>query len=196
MRGVGNLVIEPGDQESLRVEADSRALSDIVTEVKDGKLDLRIKSSGFLNRFGFEGPLNYYVTVRELKSLEVSGSGKVSGSRLCADHLDLHVSGAAKAALDLNVGELDARISGAGDIRVSGRANKQEIVISGSGRYSSRELSSEECRVLVSGAGKSTVNVRERLDVQVSGTGRVSFLGNPRVGQSISGVGRVCRITG
>lgn len=196
MRGVGNLVIEPGDQESLRVEADSSVLSDIVTRVKGGKLHIKVKPSGFINRFLSTGPINYYVTVRELKSIEVSGAGKVTGSRLCSDRFGLHISGAAKATLDLTVEELETRISGAGDVRVAGRADKQDVVISGSGKYSSRELSSEEGRVVVSGAGKSTVNVSEQLDVKISGTGKVSYLGNPRVRQSISGVGRVSRIAG
>ncbi len=195
--GIGHLVIEPGDHESVTVEAQADLLPQIVTEVSDGRLDIRLKSR-FIDRRWFNsiGPINYYVTVKDLDAISVSGAAKVTGSRLCAEHMDLHISGAAKAKLDLTVSELDTRISGAGKLVLAGDAGRQELTISGAGKYQAKELASREAQITISGTGKSTVDVSERLDVTISGCGKVEWLGEPTIRKRVSGVGKVCRYTG
>jgi hypothetical protein len=189
--GVGHLTLEPGDQESVRVEASPDLLPYVRTEVKEGKLHIRLKNRWLGPQLVSTEPINYYVTFRELNGIEVSGAGKVTGSRLVADHLDLSISGAGKAKLEVTVGELKTRISGAGSLRLSGQAARQELTISGAGKYSAAELSSQEGRVAISGAGKSTVNVSDKLAVQISGCGSVRYLGEPELEKSVSGVGKV-----
>ncbi len=194
LRGVGNLFIEPGDQESFRVEAGSDVLPYIVTKVQDGKLDIRLKRRIFMPLLRSMGSINYYVTVKELNALEVSGAGKVTGSRLCADRLDLRISGAGKVKLDIIVTELDTRISGAGNLCLAGEAVRQSLAISGAGNYSASELSSKEGRISISGSGKSTVQASDRLDVRISGAGKVAYMGDPEISKRISGAGKVKKI--
>lgn len=194
LSGVGNLFIEPGDLESVRVEAESDLLPNIVTKVQDGKLDIRLKRRTFMPLLRSMGSINYYVTVKELNALEVSGAGRVTGSRLCADRLDLCISGAGKIKLDITVTELDTRISGAGNLRLAGEAARQSLTISGAGNYSASELSSKEGRISISGSGKSTVQASDRLDVRISGAGKVEYMGDPEISKRISGVGKVRKI--
>ena len=197
LSGVGNLMIEPGDRASVSVEAPADLLPDIITDVKDGWLDLRLRPAAGNRRWANSADsITYHVTVTDLDAISVSGAGKVTGSRLCADRLDLRISGAAKAKLDVTVTELDTRISGAGKLWLAGKADRQGLTISGAGKYSAQELSSREGKILISGSGKSTVNVSERLDVGISGCGRVEWLGDPEITKRISGVGKICRHQG
>jgi hypothetical protein len=136
------------------------------------------------------------VTVKELDAISVSGAGKVTGSHLCAEHMDLAISGAARAKLGLNVTELDTKISGAGKLVLAGDAGRQELTISGAGEYMARELTSRNAHITISGTGKSTVDVSEQLDVTISGCGKVEWLGEPKVSKKVSGIGKVCRYTG
>ncbi len=189
--GVGHLTLEPGDRESVSVEASPDLLRYVGTEVKEGKLHIWLRNRWLGPRLGSTGPINYYVTFRELDGVEISGAGKVTGSGLVADHMDLFISGAGKAKLEVTVGELKTRISGAGSLRLSGQAARQELTVSGAGKYSAAELSSQEGRVIISGAGKSTVNVSDKLMVQISGCGTVRYLGEPELEKSVSGVGKV-----
>lgn len=194
LAGVGNLIIEPGDRESLRIEAEPDVLPRIITQAKGGKLTIRLKRSGLPLLSRHSKSIDYYVTVRELEAIDVSGSGTVRGSRLCSDRLRLAVSGSAKVDLDLLVADLRTKVSGAARIRLAGRADRQELVVSGSGEYCAGELVSDECVVAISGSAKGTVNVNERLEARISGSGRVSYVGDPAVDQRVSGVGRVNRI--
>lgn len=195
--GIGHLVIEPGDRESVTVEARADLLPHIVTKVRNGRLEIRLKSRSIVRRhLNSIGPVNYYVTVKELDAISVSGAGKVTGSRLCAEHMDLAISGAARAKLGLNVTELDTKISGAGKLVLAGDAGRQELTISGAGKYMAKELTSRKALITISGTGTSTVDVSEQLDVTISGCGKVEWLGEPKVNKKVSGIGKVCRYTG
>jgi hypothetical protein len=189
--GAGHLTLEPGDRESVRVEARPDVLPYVGTEVKRGKLRLWLKNGVPGLGFRSTGPIKYTVTFRELNGIELSGAGEVAGSGLVADHLDLAVSGAGEAKLAMTVTELKTRISGSGSLRLSGEAGRQELTISGAGKCSAAELSGQEGRVAISGAGKCTLNVGERLEVRISGCGSVQYLGAPKLFKSISGVGKV-----
>jgi hypothetical protein len=197
LSGIGHLIIEPGDHESVKVEAQADLLPRIITEVKGGRLNIRLKSRAVNGRwFNSVGPINYHVTVKHLDAISVSGAGKVTGSNLCSEHLDLSISGAAKAKLDLTVTELDTRISGARKLFLAGKAGRQELTISGAGKYLAKELASREALITISGTGKSTVDVSERLDVTISGCGKVEWLGDPEISEKVSGIGKVCRYRG
>jgi hypothetical protein len=189
--GVGHLKLEPGDRESVRVEARPDVLPYVGTEVKEGRLRIWLKDRVLGLGFGSTGPINFTVTFRELNGIELSGAGKVTGSGLVADHLDLAISGAGKAKLEVTVTELKTRISGSGSLRLSGEAARQELTISGAGKYSAAELSGQEGRVAISGAGNSMLNVSDKLEVRISGCGSVRYLGAPKLVKRVSGVGKV-----
>jgi hypothetical protein len=94
-------------------------------------------------------PINYELTVKDLNALEVSGSGDVEAESINSD-------------------ELAVAISGTGNVKMSGKADSQEIVISGSGNYRAEGLESKEAKIGVGGSGSAIINVSEALDAQVS----------------------------
>jgi hypothetical protein len=188
---IGHLMIEPGDQESVIVETEVDTLPWIITKVNDGTLRIRLKRRAFWPLFRPVGKINYYVTVKELDGVHVSGAGTVTGSRLCAEHMDLHISGTAKARLEVAVDELDSSISGAGSLRLAGEATRQKLTISGAGKYLAKELSSREGLITISGTGVAAVDVQDKLDVTIGGCGHVEYRGDPEFREQISGVGRV-----
>jgi len=194
LAGTGHLTIEPGDRESLRIKADAEVMADITTAVRDGELTIGRKWGGLRSVFGSSRSPNFFLTVKELNAIAVSGAGTVVGSRLCADHMDLRVSGAANLKLDMTVTELSTKVSGSGNLSLSGDTEKQKLAVSGAGKYAASELRSRECVVRISGSGAGTVNVSEQLDVKISGVGKVSYIGNPEVRQRISGVGSVKKL--
>ena len=82
-------------------------------------------------------------------------------------------------------------ISGVGRIDPEGEVKTQEIQISGLGSYNAENMSSDDCRIIISGAGNAKVNVVQSLDINISGLGSVEYSGRPSVSQSVSGGGNV-----
>lgn len=169
LRGVGNLSIRQTESESLTVEAEEDVLPKIRAEVENDHLIIGPKPNTSIQT---TEPINYVLTVKDLHALKVSGAGDVEVEDISTDKLGINIS---------ESGAVDA----------SGRADSQEVDISGSGTYRAENLESKEVKIDVEGAGSAIVNVSEALDAKVSGAGSVEYIGNPGVEKDVSGAGRV-----
>jgi hypothetical protein len=169
LRGVGNLSIEQTGRESLTVEAEKAVIPKITTRVVDGRLIIGPEANSAVHT---TGPINYRLTVKDLNALEVMGTANAEATGIETDRLAV-------------------TISGAGNVRMSGTADEQEVDISGTGTYLAENLESREVEINVAGAGSAIVNAKEKLDAEISGVGSVEYVGDPRIQQSISGAGQV-----
>jgi hypothetical protein len=191
----GDLHIEQGDTESLRIEAEENVLPYLETEVSGHTLKLKERPNSliFHNR-----PVKFYLTVKKLDVITLSGSGDIDMPRLAGDELTLNIRGSG----EIKIGQLEARqvrmqIDGSGDITIAGgKIDQQQIGISGSGSYDARNLTSAEAQVQVSGSGDVALHVNDRLAINISGSGDVRYLGRPSVEQHVSGSGEIESIAG
>ena len=194
LRGYGDIVLVQGETESLTIETTQEMLNRLKTEVNNGELVLSFKS-WFDIWFGHD-PIKYTITLKSLRELGISGSGKVTAEHLHSDNLKLHVSGSGEVTVaDLVAESLEVRTSGSARWTLAGKVTRQEVGISGSGRYDAWALESQEAVVHVSGSGHLALKVEKTLDISVSGAGDVSYIGDPQVKQSISGAGKVKKVT-
>ena len=186
--GVGNLIIEQGDEETLTVEADDNIIGLIETEVK-----------GDVLRIGFKrgvnviptGKIKFYLTVKELSRVDLSGLGEINCDEFETDDIEFHISGAGEIDFELVAESIETKVSGLGDINLSGEVDSHRIKISGSGKYNAEELKSKDCEIEISGLGSATVNVSGDLDIELNGVGNVYYKGDPQISQHISGLGRI-----
>ncbi|HVF00321.1 MAG TPA: head GIN domain-containing protein [Rubrobacteraceae bacterium] len=169
LRGVGNLSINQTGSEFLMVEAQEGVLPKIKTEVVNNRLVLGPERKATIQT---TQPINYTLTVKNLKALKVSGSGDVQAQGISTD-------------------ELTVTISGTADVKISGEADSQGIDMSGTGDYQAEDLESKEVKVDVGRTGSAIVNVSEELDAKVSGAGSVEYVGDPTVQQDVSETGEV-----
>lgn len=191
---VGNLYIEEGEEESLRIEAEDNLIPHFQTQVDDGILTIGADPDTVL---GPTAPVNFYLTVQELNTLELIGSGDIEVPSLGAEMLTISVSGSGDINVaDLNADVLEVRIPGSGDLRVSdGSVNEQSITIDGSGRYQARDLQSVEADVSIGGSGSVTIRVQNNLEVSISGSGSVRYAGSPTLDRvTVSGSGSIEQI--
>ena len=189
---VANLYIERGDEETLRVEAEENLIPYFVVEVDGGMLDIGTKSGVELNP---TEPINFYLTVEDLDTIVLAGSGEIEAPDMVANYLTVTLSGSGDVELpDLRVGKLKIDLSGSGDLNASGQADDQEIIMGGSGVYEARNLRSTEAEVDISGSGSVTIQVSDKLDVTIGGSGSVRYIGSPAVETSVSGSGTIEQI--
>jgi hypothetical protein len=193
----GELVITQGDEEALTIEASADMMSRIVSEVRDGRLTLRI-GRDWLERILSPfiklsiQPIRFRLTVRRLVDLGVFGAASVDLPSLQTESLALTMSGAGEIKLPLLTAEsLAVNLPGAGRISVAGQVGKQSLKLSGAGSYQAGDLHSASADVRITGAGTATVWVDNDLDVNLSGLGKVQYYGAPNVKQFVTGLGRV-----
>jgi carbon monoxide dehydrogenase subunit G len=209
----GDLTIERGEAEELRIEAEDNLLRYFETEVRNGTLKIgQRKDIRLISR----KPVNFYLTVKELDTIVISGSGDVEAPDLEAERFSLTISGSGNLEMeDLDADTAQVRISGSGDVVMEdlradtfevditgsgkldiagGEVEEQDITISGSGDYEARGLESAEAEVRISGSGAVTTRVSDYLRINVSGSGDVRYIGDPSVDKTVTGSGKVRQI--
>jgi len=136
--------------------------------------------------------LKIYITMPEIKELNISGSGMIYGeNEIDLGDARLRISGSGDIDLATNAEYLDTKITGSGKIKLAGTADRFDLDISGSGDYRTFDLETRIGEIKISGSGEAEVNVSDDLDIDISGSGDVYYKGQPTLHTSISGSGDV-----
>ena len=188
------VLIQQGKVESVKLEADDNLLPQLTTEVDNGTLIIENKENSWSKRVNPTDRVKITITVKDLREIEFSSAGNLRVEALKTDALSLNLNGVGEMTLnDLDVGKLESRISGAGNIEANGLADELDVRISGVGGFDAPKLESQVATVRISGAGSATVNVVDDLTARVSGAGSINYYGSPTLHEDVSGAGSVSR---
>jgi hypothetical protein len=189
---IGELAIQPGEQESLTIEAEDDVLSHIRTEVRGGTLYIGLDEPGTPLSVYPTRPIRFTLTVARLEAIDLSGAGNVTASGPLTGHLSARLSGAGGLALSsLDLETLVVDLSGAGSLSAAGTADRLEVGVSGFGSFNGADLQSTEAEVTLRGFGSATVWATSRLTAAISGVGSVTYYGEPSVTKTVSSLGTV-----
>jgi hypothetical protein len=189
--GVGDLYIQSGAREQLRVRAEENLLEYLMTEVQAGELVIWKKGVTLFNT----RPIEYDLTVGNLDRVALTGAGQIHASNLDTGPLEVELSGTGDIEfVDLNAPSLDVETSGVGDVAVSGSVHTQTIRLGGMSNYDGRDLTSSMAEVLIAYGGSATLRVQDHLTVTIRGSGNVYYIGDPIIDSTITGSGTLVKI--
>jgi hypothetical protein len=180
----------PGNAHEIKIEGDAKDIDDLITEVKNGFLQVKYPSSWRTRH----SKLTIYITSKDLDAVKISGSAKFeAGEPITTDEMDLAMSGSGGIQFKkLNADEVDVSISGSGSIELlDGNADELDVRISGSGKLNAEAFEVNEFSASISGSGSIRITAKEELEARISGSGKVYYHGTPRVNSSSSGSGKV-----
>lgn len=195
--------ISQGGTESVKYTAPAYLAKHIIVEVDHGVLKVLRKYDGWgwtihkwwsdENFWRNEDKVIVYITAQQINGLTASGSTNATfDTPISAKSLALRTRGSANIKGKIEVKLLEGRVSGSGEIAVSGRADKSAVKVSGSGHFTGKELVTGEASVLVSGSGQADVFANETVDATVHGSGVISYTGAPKsVSRRTSGSGEI-----
>lgn len=190
---IGDLEIEVGDSESLRIEAEDNLLEHLETSVRNGKLRIETRDT---IRLDTTKPVRYFLTVTGLDTIEISSAGNIEASDLAAEDFSIKISSTGDLSMgELNANSLEIDMSSTGKLDIAGGAvESQNIDISSTGSYSAEELASSEADVRLSSTGSATIWVSDNLKANLSSSGDLRYRGNPTVEATTSSTGDVIPI--
>lgn len=189
--GSANIVYEQKADTTpyLKIETDDNIFPLIKVNSENGVLSIGQENGTSIN------PTKYNIITNStgLTSVTTSGSAKIQlKGRLETEDLNFKLSGSGNVIVDdITCNSITSRVSGSGDITLSGKAVSIDNAISGSGKVNAMDLYVENVTCTVSGSGNFWVHAEKSLKVSVSGSGNVRYKGNPQIDQSISGSGKV-----
>lgn len=188
--GAFNIILTQGEKESLAVETDENLQEYIITKVNGNKLSISTKKG-----MGKSKALNLYITIKDLKKLDISGATNLKTLALITfKEIEINASGATDIKMTILAEKLNLTMSGSGDAELNGSAKDIKVDISGAGTLNAITLHCETAFIIITGAGNVKVNTKRDLNVEVSGAGSVEYKGNPNIKKKISGAGSVKQI--
>ena len=192
-----DVMLVDGTEGKLSIEGEENLLEYIKTEVKDGKLVIKVKKGYNLQPSSWkkDGVIKVTVPVESLSALSLSGSGDIVGKKtISASEFSTSMSGSGDITLDLECKTITASMSGSGDINLSGTTEVFEAQISGSGDIRAYDLIADNVDARVSGSADIKVTANEMLTARVSGSGDIHYKGDPKkIDSKSSGSGDITK---
>lgn len=192
----GEVFISQGEVCSLQIEGDQDLVQKVKTEVAEETLSIifETEEKGLkkLRWIGEESKIKYFVTLKSLSGLTLSGAGNIHANDLSGENLRILHSGEGKLILEgMKYQELQVSLEGLGEILLKGEVQSQDVDLSGLGTFKADDLSSSETNVTVSGAGTARVWAEEELNAILTGAGSILYKGQPVIEKSITGLGTI-----
>lgn len=176
---------------SVRVSGDEKRVSQVHTDVVNGKLVVRVEKDSWWGTSG-KG-VRVTISTPKLTSVEASGGSDVDAEATAADSFSVESSGGS----DVSVRNLDAKklkvgISGGGEVTLKGRADALNVEASGGSEVHGKELSLKSLDVDASGGSDVDANPSERIEAELSGGSTVNVDSAPAQREvSVSGGAQV-----
>ncbi len=184
-----------GNEGELVLEGEENLLEYIITEVKNGKLVIKVEKGYNLKPSNWKEGIRITVPVETIDAVSLSGSGDIVGQKtIKTDNFKTSMSGSGDITLDIDSESMTASMSGSGDITLSGRTGTFDATISGSGDIKAYDLEADVVDATVSGSADIKVTANETLKARVSGSGDISYRGNPKkIDTKTSGSGDISK---
>lgn len=184
-----------GNEGAITLEGESNLLEYIKTEVKNGKLTIKVEKGINLKPSSWDNGIKITVPIESINSVALSGSGDIVGkTTIKTDSFKTAMSGSGDITLDVESDSVGASMSGSGDITLSGTTNNFDVTISGSGDIKAYELEADNVDATVSGSADIKVTAKKMLKARVSGSGDISYRGNPeKVDTKTAGSGDITK---
>ncbi|MBT8472715.1 MAG: DUF2807 domain-containing protein [Marinicaulis sp.] len=158
--GVYEVKIEVGSAASINLSGAPEEMDRVEIAVTDGVLKLGSGNHGRTKKKLRNHGITAIITMPELEALDVSGVADVEADNIAAS-------------------DFDVRLSGVGEIDLSGTCDTLSARVSGVGELDARDLECSTADVRVSGIGEATVYASDAVNAGVSGIGSISVYGTP-----------------
>jgi len=190
MDGGAKVILVQGNEHSITVEGSRRVVDQVITEVKDGVLEINYRDRRLFENWGES--LTLTITFKDLSDFRLDGGVELLAENLNLENLNITINGGASVKMNnLLLNTLGMGLMGGGDIHVSGIAENHNVKVSGGTSYKAEDLKSANVSVEIIGAANVVVWATETLNLDLAGAYSVSYWGSPQITQSITGLGEI-----
>jgi phage shock protein PspC (stress-responsive transcriptional regulator) len=194
VNGAYHVQITQGSSHGITASGDQDDLEKLEIRKRGNELVIEHEGKAF-KLFDKQNTVLIQITVPELRSIDLSGAIKADVGHIKAHNLNLALSGASKAFIDVNVKRLKADITGASKSTFTGRADHVDMDISGASKLEASRLVANTVIVDASGACSADVHATNTLRADASGACKIRYRGNPaNVVTDVSGGSKIARL--
>ena len=187
---VGELIVKPGPEEKVVVEAEQKVLDKLDISVKGDTLVLSTKGN-----FKTDKGIKYTVTIKSFRGLKTEASGNSTVEGFSGTDADIDLGGSGDVGLkNVKFGKLAIGLKSSGNVDASGSGKTVTARIDGAGNIDTSSYAAQVVEAKIDGAGTIKVHADESLKAAIGGAGSIGYKGKAKVTQTITGAGSVDRI--
>lgn len=181
--------LEKGDREMATVNVSEILSSDVILEVTDSTLEIKLKKNTQK-----KAKAEVYVKYTDLKGISVAAAAYVSlNDTLKVDNLQLSVITNSEFDSDIIANTIDVKVGQGSSVRVRGTVRSYNAKLSTKGILSALELKSDSTNVSVGSGAMAKVYARELIDASVGIAGSLVYAGEPKQKNIKTSVGSTVR---
>jgi len=189
IRGMGTVTIQQGEEPRLFVMAPEGIMDSIDTFVADNTLFIEFDRKGsWWRSFRLNiSDISFIVQAHDIIEIAGSGSSEIQthGVGVVGDTLRVSLGGSSRAVLNVDVDWLHVIGKDAATYIITGRAEAQDIELSGTSRYFAKDAKGSEAVLNAAGANEVELGVDDRLDVTLATDSVLRYYGEPEVTKEV-----------
>lgn len=193
-----NIVLEPGSENTIRVQAGENELPFIKTVIANNTLMINnTMKFNWLRDYSRE--ITVYIPSNNLKKIRYEGSGDITSSgTLKVESLDISAwGGSGDITVDVECYKLNLALHyGTVKFDVKGKSAMTTIFANSYGPFYCNKLISDIVFIRNCGLNDCFVHATTTLDAEVSSVGNIYYCGNPMINFIKNGEGTLMRIAG
>lgn len=190
LMGSMNVEIKKGDKRSVEVEAEENLMPYIETKLDGDKLIVKFRDDVNVDA---DKDILVKLTTPVLAEASVMGSGDINGDGKFTndEKIEVNVLGSGNIKMELDAPSIAAKITGSGDIDISGSTKDAVYSTMGSGNIKAADLKAENTEAKTMGSGNIKAFASVSLKATIMGSGDISYKGGGSVSSNVHGSGSV-----
>jgi len=170
-----DVVLVQGAEESVSIESEETNIQNVLTEVEDGKLKVRMKTNYFKDT-----EVKVIITFKQLKEIEASAGAIIDAGTVDAKNFSFEVTSGAEVKAEVITDTLTTEVTQGSSLTLSGNAKYHNAQVSTGGQLTAYMLNTTAAKVRVNMGGYAKIIVKEKLDAAVNMGGNISYKGAPK----------------
>ncbi len=186
--------VTAGDQTPARLQGDASALEELEIYVEREVLIIKWQKN---RDFRPRSQVTIDLQMPGLDEVTLSGSGSIvtRGAFAHNESARAQLTGSGRIEWELQTGSLAVKSTGSGSMRLNGKSQSSDLLLTGSGGIDASALTTATCTAKVTGSGSIKVNPKDELIAVITGSGSIRYVEDiPRINSRVTGSGRVKRL--
>ncbi len=182
--------IKQGKKYSIIIAGKKKNVDDVVIEKSGNILFINFKGN-FSKHSDRQKEIKVFIIMPHITSAQFGSASKVHIEGFKQDFMDINLSGAAYANLDVEINSLNANINGASKLQIYGTGRKFIAKTSGASTLNAFEYEVNETEIETHSASSANVYAKDQLFIKTRGASTVTYKGNADVEIEKSGISTV-----
>ena len=180
LKSSSDIVFVENTTKDIVIEADEKFIPYIECVVINNCLTIRNKNEAWFN---LVRPIKIFIPAsRQIEKIMNNGSGDISSNQTCTlenDRMAISSNGSGNITLKLKCNQLELKLSGSSDAKLSGTADHIAIQSNGSGDIEGSKLVAKDIDIRIGGSSSAKLNCTSTLHAVIHGSSDIYVTGNP-----------------